>query len=332
MPISDPERVALQVRGGVGRPFQVGCKIVNHMFTLAPGLSYLDSHFLGLPRIIATAVVRSAGGAALIDPGPSTTLPSLTAQLQAAGVAVGDITAVLLTHIHLDHAGATGTLVARNPRIKVYVHEKGARHMVNPEKLIASATRLWGADMDRLWGPFLPVPQDAIVALSGGETLDVGRRLNVAYTPGHASHHVSYFDPEAGIAFVGDTAGVQVIPTGPPIPPTPPPDIDLDAWRSSLDIIERWRPSTLFLTHFGPAAPAGAHVAALRERLDWIARLGQASLARAGSDEDRERWFSDEIDRELRRVLTADQAAMYQTAGRFDLSWRGLARYLRRSP
>ena len=139
------------------------------MKTLAAGLSYADLNFLGVPEIIATAVMHGPGGVALIDPGPSSTLPGLRLSLERAGIAVGDITALLLTHIHLDHAGASGTLVRENPRLRVYVHEKGAPHMVNPEKLIASATRLYGDDMDRLWGEFLPVPPEAIVTLTGGD-------------------------------------------------------------------------------------------------------------------------------------------------------------------
>jgi glyoxylase-like metal-dependent hydrolase (beta-lactamase superfamily II) len=157
------------------------------MTTLASGLSYFDLNFLGVPRIIATVVFHGPGGAAIIDPGPSSTLPALRAALAGGGLAVADLRAVLLTHIHLDHAGATGTLVHENPALRVFVHEKGAPHLVNPEKLIASATRLWGDEMDRLWGEFRPVPQDALVVLKGGERIsEGGRALEVAYTPRHA--------------------------------------------------------------------------------------------------------------------------------------------------
>src|SRR5438876_11589918 len=121
------------------------------MITLASGISYLDLNFLGTPRIIATAVLQGAGGVALVDPGPSSTLPMLRAGLDRAGIGIGDVRAIVLTHIHLDHAGATGTLVHDNPALQVYVHEKGASHMVDPSKLVASATRLWGDEMDRLW-------------------------------------------------------------------------------------------------------------------------------------------------------------------------------------
>lgn len=289
----------------------------------------MDLHFLDVPRVIATVVIQGAA-VALIDPGPSSTLPSLEKQLAAAGVALADVSDVLLTHIHLDHAGASGTLVKRNPRIKVHVHEKGAPHMINPEKLLASATRLYGDDMDRLWGEFLPVPAAAIVSMTGGELIDAGgRRFEVAYTPGHASHHVSYFDRASGIAFVGDTAGVKVGAFV--LPPTPPPDVDLEAWRTSIESIERWGPATLFLTHFGPAAPIGPHLTELADHLQLVARLAKTSLAREGSDADREEWFVQEIRRELRRRMSEAEVQAYEVAGRFDLSWRGLARYWRKA-
>jgi glyoxylase-like metal-dependent hydrolase (beta-lactamase superfamily II) len=298
------------------------------MDTLASGLSYFDLNFLGVPRIIATAVLHGPGGVALIDPGPSSTLPALRAALGKAGIAVADLRTLLLTHIHLDHAGAAGTLVHENPTLRVYVHEKGAPHLVNPEKLIASATRLWGDDMERLWGEVRPVPQDALVVLTGGERIEAGGRdLEVAYTPGHASHHVSYFSAHAGIAFVGDTAGIRVQPGGFIMPPTPPPDIDLEAWRDSLRRIGQWHADTVFITHFGPHAPVGAHLTEMVAHLELTASLVKASLARPGGDEDREQWFTEELRRELRRRMSESEAQAYEVAGRFDLSWRGLSRY-----
>src|SRR5438105_340455 len=238
------------------------------MINLATGLSYFDLDFMQLPRIIATAVVHGPGGVALIDPGPTSTLPRLRSALAAAGISMKDVTTVLLTHIHLDHAGATGTLVKELPKLRVFVHEKGAPHMANPDKLLASATRLYGSEMDRLWGNVLPVPAASMEVLQGGERMAVGSRMfDVEHTPGHASHHVSYFDRDSGVAFVGDTAGVRLMDGGFVLPPTPPPDIDLEAWRVSLDRIERWRPDTLLLTHFGPSSPVTGHLSALRDHI-----------------------------------------------------------------
>jgi glyoxylase-like metal-dependent hydrolase (beta-lactamase superfamily II) len=301
------------------------------MNALATGISYLDLSFQGTPRIIATAVLQGPGGVALIDPGPTSTLPTLRQELSRSGISISDVTALVLTHIHLDHAGATGTLVRERPGLRVYVHEKGAPHLIDPARLLASATRLYGDAMGRLWGEVRPVPREAIVTLAGEEQFEAGgRTLQVAYTPGHASHHVSYFNADAGIAFVGDTAGIKITPGGYVLPPTPPPDIDLEIWNASLTRIEAWQPQTLMLTHFGPAAPHGVHITALRDHLSLMADLARASLTRDGDDEAREAWFAEQLRTELRRHLGEDEAHAYEVAGPFDLNWRGLARYLRK--
>jgi glyoxylase-like metal-dependent hydrolase (beta-lactamase superfamily II) len=301
------------------------------MHRLAAGISYLDLNFQSHPRIIATAVLHGPGGVALIDPGPSSTLPALHAALASAGLAMGDVTALLLTHIHLDHAGAAGPLVRENPRLRVYVHERGAPHMVDPSKLIASAALLYTDAMDRLWGEISPVPAAALVVLKGGERVEAGGRvLEVAYTPGHAWHHVSYFNADSGIAFVGDTAGIKIHENGYVLPPTPPPDIDLEAWERSLATIEAWGPETLFLTHFGPHAPSRPHITELREHLALAAEVVKRSLAREGTDGDREVWFAEELRRELFQRLGEAEGRAYEVAGRLDLSWRGLARYWRK--
>jgi glyoxylase-like metal-dependent hydrolase (beta-lactamase superfamily II) len=300
------------------------------MITLASGLSYVDLHFLGVPEVIATAVLHGSGGVALVDPGPSTTLPTLRRTLGDAGIAMRDVTALLLTHIHLDHAGASGTLAREVPGLRVYVHEKGAPHMAQPDKLLASATRLYGDDMDRLWGEFLPVPPDRMTVLRGGERLDVaGRPLDVVYTPGHASHHVSYFSRDSGVAFVGDTAGIRRH-GGVVLAPTPPPDIDLELWRDSLSRIREWGPSTLLLTHFGAWDGVNAHLAELADNLGLVSALVKQSLERDQPDAEREAWFIGEVRRALRQRMTEADAHAYEVAGRFDLNWRGLARYWRK--
>jgi glyoxylase-like metal-dependent hydrolase (beta-lactamase superfamily II) len=301
------------------------------MDTLAAGISYFDLNYLNQARIIASVVLHGAGGVAIVDPGPSSTLPTFRRELAASGIGIGDLTAILLTHIHLDHAGATGTLLRENPGIRVYVHERGVPHMADPAKLLASAARLYGDDnMDRLWGEFVPVPREAMTVLTGGERIDAGgRRLEVAYTPGHASHHVSFFSPDSGIVFAGDVAGVKITQDAFVLPPTPPPDIDLELWRASLDTLEAWRPETLFLTHFGPSSPTGVHVTALRDHLEQAARLVQQSLARDEDDAAKEVWFGEQV-RHLLRQMGAADVGSYEVAARFDLSWRGLARYLRK--
>lgn len=300
------------------------------MIALSGGLSYIDLNFEATPGVIATAVIHGPAGVALVDPGPTSTLPALRAALTTAGIGMGDVTALLLTHIHLDHAGAVGTLVREHPGLRVYVHEKGAPHLVDPVKLIASATRLYGAAMDRLWGEVRPVPARSLVVLAGGERVrEAGRELEVAWTPGHASHHVSYLSRDSGVAFVGDTAGIRVRPGGAILPPAPPPDIDVELWRKSVARIGAWAPHTLFLTHFGPSSPAAAHLVALVDGLEMAADLVAHSLDREGTDLDREAWFVDEVRRALRRSMSEADAHAAETAGRLDLTWRGLARYWR---
>ena len=302
------------------------------MKPLASGLDYVDVEFLGQPGIIATAVMHGPAGVALVDPGPSTSLGNLRNALMRMGIRIGDVRHVLLTHIHLDHGGCAGTLVRENPEIEVCVHERGAPHLVDPTKLLASATRLYGQDMDALWGEFLPVPAQSLRVLKGGDRLVAGgRELQVAYTPGHASHHVSYFDPASRVAFVGDTAGIRRGSGSYVLPPTPPPDIDLDAWRESEQRILAWDPETLFLTHFGPFHGARVHFQELFSRLsDWngIVRrlLGNPSL----TDEEREQQFVHEAMQDLRRTVGETEAARYSRAGRLDYSWQGLARYWRK--
>ena len=300
---------------------------------LAAGLDYVDLLFQGRPDIIATAILRGADGVALIDPGPSTTIETLARSLQHKGIALGDIRQLLLTHIHLDHAGATGTLVRDHPSIEVVVHERGAPHMADPEKLLASATRLYGeADMQRLWGEFLPVPSGNLRRLKGGETIvAAGREIEIAYTPGHASHHVTYFDRASRVAFVGDTAGIRRGPATYVMPPTPPPDIDLEAWRESESKILAWDPDTLFLTHFGPFHGARLQFQQLRENIETWNRIVIRLIADASlTEERRQQTFVDEAFRELQRVVGSQEAEQYGRAGRLDYSWQGLARYWRK--
>jgi len=302
------------------------------MLTLAAGLDYIDLNFLGVPEIIATAVLHGASGVALIDPGPSTTHDSLKESLGRKGISIADVRQILLTHIHLDHAGVTGTLVRENPAIEVFVHARGAPHMIDPAKLLASAGRLYGADMDRLWGDFVAVPADRVRVLKGEERIVAGGRdLDVAYTPGHASHHVAYFDASSGVAFVGDTAGIRRTNRDYIMPPTPPPDIDLDAWRVSEDRILSWAPDTLFLTHFGPFHGARMHFQDMFVRLEaWSAIVRRLLADQSLDEEGRQQAFVDEALLDLKRKVGEPQAEQYSRAGRLDYSWQGLSRYWRK--
>ena len=300
------------------------------MHSLARDIGYIDLRFQDQPEVIASAVLHGAFGAAIVDPGPASTLTTLTATLRYHGIAVKDLRAILLTHIHFDHAGATGALVAENPDIEVFVHAKGVRHLADPTRLIASARQLWGDELETLWGEFLAVPAANLRSLEGGEHIRVGERdLEVAYTPGHARHHVSYFDRATGIAFVGDTAGVRVGPVPYAMPPTPPPDVDLPAWRDSVARIDRWRADTLFLTHFGPHADTVSHLQSFLDHLDELGeiarRIVEGDSGRAGQDQ-----FVAEVARLLRRRLPGATARHYEEAAPLNLCWLGLERYWKR--
>ena len=269
----------------------------------------IDLHHLGRERVIAAYFVDGV----IIDPGPSSCLPAL---LDALG---GERPrALLLTHIHLDHAGASGSLLRRWPELEVYVHERGAPHMIDPRRLIESASRLYGTDMERLWGEFVPVPEARLRVLHGGERLLDGR-FTVAYTPGHASHHVSYL--HEGTAFVGDVGGVRITATSLTIPPTPPPDIDIEAWRASLDTVRQWRPERLAATHFGVTEDVEAQLAEVDERLG---RWGEFARAH-----DRD-GFIGMVRSEIVADAGEETAAAYLQAAAPDQLYAGLERYWRK--
>lgn len=290
-------------------------------------VDFIDLQFRGSPHVVATAILPAADGVTLIDPGPTSCLPALERGLRDRGLTLRDVRSLLLTHIHLDHAGASGSIVGRVPAVKVYVHERGAPHMIDPTKLLASVTRLWGDQMDSVWGAFLPVPAGQVTVLQGGERLALaGTGIKVAYTPGHAKHHVSYLDEHSGMAYVGDTAGVRV---GGDylIAPTPPPDIDIEAWQESINTIDAWQPVSLFLTHFGPVSPARAHLARFRTTVASAAEAAREMIAGGGSDEELARRFGERMRQDVRKVLSESEARAVELAAPFDQLWQGLARY-----
>jgi glyoxylase-like metal-dependent hydrolase (beta-lactamase superfamily II) len=288
---------------------------------------YIDLQFLGSPRVIATALLKGPDGVTLIDPGPTSCLPALEAGLRDRGLALRDVRALLLTHIHLDHAGAAGTIAQRVPAVRVYVHERGAPHMIDPARLLGSATRLYGERMGLLWGAFEPVDADRVTVLKGGERLELaGTALKVAYTPGHAKHHVSYLDEQTAVAYVGDTAGVRV--SGDYlIAPTPPPDIDIEAWHNSLDTIDAWQPLSLFLTHFGPVVHPRAHLARLRTTITTAADTVRELMKTPGTDQELAHRFAEQMRRDVRKSLPEHEARAAELAAPFDQLWAGLARY-----
>ncbi|WP_425154799.1 MBL fold metallo-hydrolase [Candidatus Palauibacter sp.] len=299
--------------------------------------SIVDLQFRGFDLAIGTGVLESRDGIALVDPGPTTCLEALRAGLDEAGFELADVRAILLSHIHLDHATAAGTIVREVPEARVYVHPIGAIHMIRPERLLASAGRIYGDQMETLWGEFLSVPADSVTAVDEGDAVRLGdRTLRVAYTPGHAKHHIAYFEEDTGTAWVGDDAGIR-IPPGGVIPVTPPPDVDVEAWNGTMDRVMEWSPDLVIPTHFGPVDDPAAHFAELREELARWARYVQTSIANedpanpeTGSDPARAREFAAWVENDLRSRMPAEPVDTYINAFGARDSWWGLARYWRK--
>lgn len=264
----------------------------------------IDVHHLGTPLVICCFELDGV----IVDPGPESSHRTLLEALDAPPERI------LLTHIHFDHAGATGALVRRWPDVEVWVHERGAPHLVDPSRLTASATRLYGDDMQRLWGDIVAVPEKNLRVLSGGETIGPWK---VEYTPGHASHHVSYLHEPSGTAFVGDVGGVRV-GDGPIIPPTPPPDIDLKLWHQSLDVVAAWKPQRLAITHFGAYEDVDHHLAAIHAALDRWGALARETDADS---------YIEAMTAEMRRTSDAAAIEALLQSTPPDTLWPGLDRY-----
>jgi glyoxylase-like metal-dependent hydrolase (beta-lactamase superfamily II) len=265
----------------------------------------IDVRHLGREHVICAHEVDGL----IVDPGPSSSVGVLLDEL-------GDEPrALLLTHIHLDHAGASGVLARTFPSLTVYVHERGAQHLVDPSKLLSSAERLYGDDMDRLWGEVAPVPAERLHALAGGERIE---GMRVEYTPGHASHHVCYLHEETGEAFVGDVAGVRLPESTYTVPPTPPPDIDLEAWFDSIDKVSAWSPSALCLTHFGRHEDVEQQLDGIRSGLRQ-----RADRARTLDADEFAQWS----EAETRGAVDAETAEALIQAAPPDTLGMGLRRY-----
>lgn len=261
----------------------------------------------GLPHAIGVYLVETREGPALLDCGPTTTLPTLRQGLEARGLELGDVRHLLLSHIHLDHAGAAGTIVREHPRVRVWVSAVGAPHLADPSKLEASARRLYGERFDALFGELAPVPAENI-AIAEGDVLG----WESFPTPGHASHHVSYL--RDGMLFAGDACGVRPEPDWPVLPVSPPPDIDVERWHATIDEVERRGAERLALTHFGLVTDVAHHLERLRAELDrWAGIVADG----VGPEE-----FA-----RLARPQTGLDTTLLEGVAPFDQSWQGLRRY-----
>jgi glyoxylase-like metal-dependent hydrolase (beta-lactamase superfamily II) len=240
-----------------------------------PIIHTLDLNFRGRSGTLGAYLIPHSNGGILIETGPGSTINKLIAQLDSLGYEIKDITDVFLTHIHLDHAGAAGWWA--NKGAHIYVHENGAPHLINPEKLLASAHRLYGDMMDALWGEFLPVQADHVSIMHDQEVLRIGN-LNILAidAPGHANHHLVYLIGDA--CFSGDIGGIRLSPRQYISLPMPPPDFNLEKWRSSLQQIQRANPKRIIPTHFGIYSDVVWHLQAALEELDELEAWMQAVL------------------------------------------------------
>jgi glyoxylase-like metal-dependent hydrolase (beta-lactamase superfamily II) len=264
-------------------------------------------------RVIACYLVDTDEGPALFDCGPTTSIGALKRGLAGYGVELRDIRNLVLSHIHLDHAGAAGALVREHPRLQVWVAEAGAPHLVDPSRLERSARRLFGGDYDRLWGEVAPVPEENI-RLAGDRVLG----LECFPSPGHAEHHVTCVDGD-GTMYGGDAAGVRVVPARYAFAPTPPPEVDVEAWHRSLDEMEERRPQRLALGHFGVVDEPASHLAEVRARLmTWAERV------RAGMSEEE---FTATVRAEIAAAEGRAMEERYAAAAPAWQSWQGLRRY-----
>jgi glyoxylase-like metal-dependent hydrolase (beta-lactamase superfamily II) len=271
----------------------------------------LDLHHLDAERVIASYLIDTEDGPALYDCGPSSCAERLHSALRQRGLELQDVRHILLSHIHLDHAGAAGVLVREHPSLQVHVSEIGAPHLADPSRLEASARRLYGDAFDTLWGELAPVPQENI-HIVGPDVLG----LECFPSPGHASHHVCYLSGD-GTLYAGDAAGVRLQPDRTVLPPTPPPEFDLDAWYRTIDEIERRVPSRLALVHFGVADDPEPHLAELRERLaDWTRRVGTGVT---------EEEFAESVRNDV--TATGGDVKAYEHAMPVWQSYAGLKRY-----
>jgi glyoxylase-like metal-dependent hydrolase (beta-lactamase superfamily II) len=265
------------------------------------GTWLIDLGFQGrIGHVVVAYLLATGDQLALIETGPTSTLPNLLAGIRAAGFDPAALTHVLVTHIHLDHAGAAGVLARANPNLTIFVHPIGAPHLVDPTRLLASATRLYGERMDPLWGEVVPVPQAQVAPVADGETIAAaGRVISALYTPGHASHHVAYWDPERAALFTGDVGGVRMPGTTYACAPGPPPELDPDAWALSVERMRNLPVRRLFLTHGGPFTDVEYHLGQLMPNLDALRRLAKTALLDGADTERLTALIHDEIAAQL---------------------------------
>ena len=290
----------------------------------------IDLNFMGTEKVIASFLLLGEGSAAIVETGPTSCLDHLRGGLEANGVSPGDVREVFLTHIHLDHAGASGHLAGLLPNATFYVHELGYPHLADPSKLVKSATRIYGERMDELWGEARPVPEERLVVLGDGEEVGVaGGRLVAHDTPGHAYHHLAYLEPESGSLFAGDVAGIRLPGQSYVRPPTPPPEIDVEAWVRSIENIRKIDPATLHPTHFGSYDDVDRHLSELEQRLqDWLLFVEGRADEGASREEISEELKMKGDAEMLAEGAPPEESERYDLAGNYEMLTAGILRYV----
>ncbi len=315
--------------GRAGRIYGIVIDEMVRIQRLADDLILIDSHYVDTPEAIGIYLLLGQRPA-LIETGPASTLETVLAGVRAAGLDPQDLRAVAVTHIHLDHAGATGALVRRYPHLDVYVHPIGEPHLIDPSRLVASAGRLYGDDLPRLFGEVVPVPADRVHALEDGAEVTLGSRRLVAYdTPGHARHHLAYHDRASGDLFTGDAAGVALPRLLYVRPPTPPPELDIPAWDRTIARMQALHPRRLLLTHFGPHEWADELLVQLQRRIHAFAQIVREGLAEGKSDEEVAGQVRAAAERELADTDGQATAVRLETIMAIRQSALGMIRYVK---
>jgi len=241
----------------------------------------IDTRMAGYDGITAGYLIRG-DRPCLVETGTAPSAPVVRDALTQLGIGPGDLATVVVTHIHLDHAGGAGDIAAMFPAAQIVVHQRGARHLADPSRLMASARMVYGDALDRLFGVLAPVPAERIVALGDVGAIDLGggRRLDSHYSPGHAKHHVGLIDSESGDLYVGDAAGMYLPETGDLRPGTPPPDFDHQTALASLRMFAALQPARLLFSHYGPVTPVGQTLDRAAEEITvWVEETRRAHAA-----------------------------------------------------
>jgi len=297
---------------------------------MSPGTWQISHPFQGEEEIVGSYLIAGANELAIIDPGPGSMIDSLLASIREAGFEPQDVTHILATHVHLDHAGATGSLVRQMPKAQVYVHGLGAPHLLDTTKVVASASRIFGERMKPLWGEIEPTPFERLHVVEHGDRLTIaGRRLEVHYAPGHAIHHVIFFDAHSGELFAGDAAGVRLPGVDYVRPPTPPPDLDLEVWSNTIDLLKRLRPDVLYIGHFGAIKAIVPQLERLREKLYTWGEFVLSAMRDGKEEAEIIEILIEHARPELLRAAGGDSNVLprYEIATNYPMTVQGYMRY-----